>query len=79
MMSNTLKWSPVAQGEVICCGCSTVARALELAFGDYPITLDNTAVPTLRGFAHVQPNEKAWAVILSAIAEHHEIVIDQEF
>lgn len=59
---------------------SDIARALEELFGRGPRwTMDETAIPALRGAAAADRDEGFWKALIAEIEEHHEIDVWVEY
>lgn len=75
-MSASIYWQPLDK-QILCDGCTTVARVLADTFGDYPITLTTANLDTLRGMAAAADWGKVtYEALANIIAEHGAILLD---
>jgi len=80
-MSVSVFWKPVTKQREYLNGQSSLVEALEVTFGELPITLTAEHVEVLRGMSVVagRDDDNPYRALMDAIDKHDAVTVEKEF
>ena len=81
LMSVSVFWKPVPKKREYLKGQSSLVEALEVTFGELPITLTVEHVEVLRGMSVVagRDADNPFRALMAAIEQHDVVTVSKEF